>query len=96
MDKGKTAEQLKKLKEIRGPVSKDLRDYVADQNKARKAILDALKEGPRTVPELAAAAGLSTDKTLWLVTGLRKYGKVEDIPGRDTYPKYAIKNGEAK
>ncbi|HNW43847.1 MAG TPA: hypothetical protein PKI19_05030 [Elusimicrobiales bacterium] len=92
----KLAEQLKKLNELRGPVPQALRDRVAAQNKAQKAVLDALKEGPKTVPELAAATGLDAKQTLWYVTGLRKYGKLEDIPGRGTYPKYALKSGEAK
>ena len=96
MSKEKIAEQLKKLNELHGPVKQELRDYVSAQNKAQKAILDALKDGPRSVPELAAATGLPADKTLWYLTGLRKYGKVEDIPGRGVYPKYTLKNAEAK
>lgn len=96
MPKEKIAEQLKKLNELHGPVKQELRDYVAAQNKAQKAILDALKDGPRSVPELAAAAGLTSEKTLWYLTGLRKYGRVDDIPGRGTYPKYTLKNAEAK
>ena len=96
MSKEKIAEQLKKLNELHGPVKQELRDYVVAQNKAQKAILDALKDGPRSVPELAAATGLPADKTLWYLTGLRKYGKVEDIPGRGVYPKYTLKNAEAK
>ncbi len=95
-DVKKLAEQLKKLNETRGPVRQDLRDYVAAQNKAQKAILEALGSGPKTVPELAAAAGLDHQKTLWYVTGLRKYGKVEDVPGRAAYPKYILKTAEAK
>jgi len=96
MSKEKIVEQLKKLNELHGPVSKELRDYVAAQNKAQKAILEALKDGPRSVPELAAASGLSSETTLWHLTGLRKYGKVDDIPGRATYPKYTLKNAEAR
>jgi predicted Rossmann fold nucleotide-binding protein DprA/Smf involved in DNA uptake len=96
MSKEKIAEQLKKLNETRGPVAKELRDYVAAQNKAQQAILKALKEGPKSVPELAAATGLTAQKALWHLTGLRKYGKVADIPGRGDYPKYEAKNGEAK
>ena len=57
-DAKKLAEQLKKLNELRGPVPQELRDRVAAQNKAQRDILDALKEGPKTAPELAAAAGL--------------------------------------
>ncbi len=73
-----------------------LRDQLAAQNKAQKAITDALKEGEKTIPELAAATGMDTQKTLWYVTGLRKYGKVEAVAGRGVYPKYILKPVEAK
>ena len=96
MSKEKIAEQLKKLTDLRGPVPQELRDYAAGQRKAQQAILKALGEGPKTVPELAAATGLPAGKVLWQLTGLRKYSKVEDIPGRGVYPKYAVKSGEAK
>ncbi len=95
-DAKKLAEQLKKLNELRGPVPQELRDRVAAQNKAQKAILDALKEGPKTAPELAAAAGLPHDQAIWYVAGLRKYGKITDVPGRGDWPKYELKAGEAK
>jgi predicted Rossmann fold nucleotide-binding protein DprA/Smf involved in DNA uptake len=95
-DAKKLAEQLKKLNELRGPVPQDLRDRVAVQNKVQKAILDSLGGGPRTVPELAAAAGLPHDKALWYVAALRKYGRIEDVPGKGDYPKYALKGGAAK
>ncbi|MDD5210714.1 MAG: hypothetical protein PHV36_15110 [Elusimicrobiales bacterium] len=95
-DAKKLAEQLKKLNELRGPVTQELRDRVAAQNKAQKAILDALKEGPKTAPELAAPAGLPEDKALWYLVGLRKYGKIADVAGRGDYPKYELKGGEAK
>lgn len=95
-DVKKLAEQLKKLNELRGPVPQELRDRVAAQNKAQQAILNALKEGPKTAPELAAAAGLPQDRALWYLVGLRKYGKVTDVAGRGDYPKYELKAGEAK
>jgi predicted Rossmann fold nucleotide-binding protein DprA/Smf involved in DNA uptake len=94
-DAKKLAEQLKKLTELRGPVPQDLRDRVAAQNKEQRAVLDALKVGPKTVPELAAAAGLPHDRALWQVAALRKYGKISDVPGKGDYPKYELK-GEAK
>lgn len=95
-DAKKLAEQLKELAEIRGPVPQELRDRVAAQNKAQKAILDALKGGPKTVPEIADAAGLAHDKTIWHVAALRKYGRIADVPGRGDWPKYELKGGEAK
>lgn len=93
MSKEKIAEQLKKLNGLRGPVKQELRDYVAAQNKAQQAIIRALKDGPRSVPEIAAASGLAADRALWYLAGLRKYGKIEDLPGRGAYPKYALKSG---
>lgn len=95
-DAKKIAEQLKKLNEVRGPVPQELRDYVAAQNKAQKAILDALKDGPKTPQEIAAATGLPHDKTIWHIAGLRKYGRLADVPARGDWPKYELKNGEGK
>ncbi len=94
-DAKKIAEQLKKLNELRGPVPQELRDRVAAQNRATKAVLDALKDGPKTVPEIAAAAGLPHDRAIWYVAALRKYGKLADVPGKGDWPKYELK-GEAK
>ena len=96
MSKERIAEQFKRLNETQGPVAEELREYVAAQNKTQKAILAALKDEPKTVPELAAECGLTSDTVLWFVTALRKYGKVSEIPGRVTYPKYQLANGEAK
>ncbi|HAT72299.1 MAG TPA: hypothetical protein DCS63_05735 [Elusimicrobia bacterium] len=92
----KLAEQLKKLNELRGPVPQALRDRVAAQTKAQKAIMEALKTGPKTAPELAVSAGLPHDEALWHVAALRKYGKLFDVAGRGDYPKYELKAGEAK
>lgn len=95
-DANKLAGQLKKLGEIRGPVPQELRDYLAGQNKAHKAILDALKDGPKTPPEIAAAAGLPHDKAIWHIAALRKYGRIADVPCRGDWPKYELKGGETK
>ncbi|MDA8425534.1 MAG: hypothetical protein M0Z80_05300 [Treponema sp.] len=95
-DKAKLAAQLKKLTELRGPVPQELKDRVAAQGKAQKAILDALKEGPKDVPTLAVATDMTAERTLWYVTGLKKYGKLQEVPGRGEYPKYELKAGEAK
>lgn len=94
-DAKKLAEQLKKLGELRGPVPQELRDYVAAQNKAHKAILDALEAGPKTTAGIAAATGLSADRALWHVAALRKYGKIGDVPGRGE-PKYELRSAEGK
>ncbi len=86
-------EQLKLAKERRGPAPAGLVEEVKEQARTQKAVLEALDKGPLTVPELAAAAGLSPRKALWWVTALRKYGRVAEGPKRGAYLSYA-KNAE--
>jgi G:T/U-mismatch repair DNA glycosylase len=50
--------KMQVLKERRGGTPQALLDAVRENNAARVAIKKALAEGPRTVPEVAAAAGL--------------------------------------
>ncbi len=81
-------EQLKTVREKRGPAPQALLNEAKDQTQAQRAILSALGQGPLTVPELAQATGLGTRKLLWYVSALRKYGKVGDGPKRGAYPSY--------
>ncbi len=81
-------EQLKSVREHRGPSSPALLNEVKDQAKTQKAVLNALGQGPLTVPELAQTIGIGTRKLLWYIAALRKYGKVADGPKRGAYPSY--------
>lgn len=85
---GNVREQLKVLREKRGPLPPSLLEESKEQIRTQKALLAALEKGPLTVPELARITGLGTEKALWYVTALRKYGKVADGPKRGAYPSY--------
>ena len=44
-----------------------------EQKEVRRQLCQAMREGPKTVPELSAATGLPTDRVLWHVNAMRKY-----------------------
>lgn len=63
---------------------RDLREILRDEFVQRDRIAGVLKEGPKTLPELATAIGEPVyEVTLW-VMGMRRYGRVHELPkGRE-------------
>jgi len=62
----------------------------------RRRILDCLRDGPRTVPEVAAALGLRPHETTWWMMGYLRYGYIratEEVTD-DGYYKYALVEGK--
>jgi predicted Rossmann fold nucleotide-binding protein DprA/Smf involved in DNA uptake len=84
-------EQLKQLRQERAEDNKRKAERQKEQNRLQKAVLDALADAERTVPEIAEVTGLDTQTTLWWVTALRKYNKVETAGKRGDYPTYRRK-----
>lgn len=55
-------------------------DVMRDEMVMRPRIAAVLREGPKTIPEIAAAlAAPARDVTLW-VMALRRYGALEELP----------------
>jgi predicted transcriptional regulator len=69
-------EKLKALREQRKDILERNRDLLKRQNQEINLIKKELKNGPRTVPAIAAATGLSGDKVLWYVMAMKKYGEI--------------------
>jgi predicted Rossmann fold nucleotide-binding protein DprA/Smf involved in DNA uptake len=72
-DAKKKAETLKRLRE-------DYKDTVArtqarlkEQRAIRRQICQAMRDAPKTVPEVAEVTGLPADQVLWHITAMRKY-----------------------
>jgi predicted Rossmann fold nucleotide-binding protein DprA/Smf involved in DNA uptake len=63
---------------------------VREDSKALKAVRARLGEGPATVPEVAQAAGLPVDRTLWFIATLRKFGEVVEGEKDGAYYRYAL------
>ncbi len=71
-------------------MSRDIREVIREEPLVRDRLLGLLRDGPMTVPELAAASGLPADEVLTWVMSMRKYGYVaeQDAAG-DGYYRYA-------
>jgi len=64
-------------------MNRDVREIVREEPLVRSRILDALADGPHTVPEIAAAIGAPENETMLWVMGMRKYGLLTDLPEPD-------------
>ncbi len=81
-------EALKRLREERKDFIKAASARVKQQKKAVRAIKAALKESPRTVPELAEATGMETSEIMWFIATLKKYGEVLEAEQDGSYFRY--------
>ncbi|MCL6448877.1 MAG: MarR family transcriptional regulator [Armatimonadetes bacterium] len=71
-------------------VSRDRREVIREEMLRREKILAALREGPRTVPEVAAALGFPAGEVMFWMMGMRKYGHLEETgePTEEGYYRY--------
>jgi len=79
---------LKQLREIR----KDSIAAGAAKLKEQKQIIKAIKaqlQEPKTVPEIAEATGIPSQKVLWYVSALKKYGEVKEAEKDGCYFRYS-------
>ena len=96
MDSGKPAKgknTIAVLRERHGGMSKELKEYFKEQQRIRKAIRGALKEGAMTVPQLAAACQVDTQTMMWNLMAMRRYGEVAEGAEQGGYLLYALKEG---
>ena len=85
-------EPIKIIRERRGGVPKDLMERSRLQAQTRKKIIQALEDGPKTVPEVAKATAMPSHEVLWKLMGMKKYGLVVEGEERDGYYQYALKD----
>ena len=87
---GSGKEALKQLKAARKDKIAASTARMKIQRQAVKAIKEQLKEGDRTVPELAEATGLSPTETLWYVAALKSYGEILEGSKDGSYFRYRL------
>lgn len=78
------------LRERRGGVPKHLVERNRQQIAVRRKLVEALRAGPKTVPELAQATGLPRHHVFWHLMAMRKYGTVSEGAEREEYFLYAL------
>ncbi len=70
---------------------REIREIIREEPVMHPRILEALRSGPLTVPEIAEAIGCPSDEVLFWVMGMRRYGKIREVkePTVDGYFRYA-------
>jgi len=61
-------------------VNRDVREIIREEPLHRDEILAALAEGPHTVPEIAEAIAADEREVMFWVMGMRKYGRLAELP----------------
>ena len=91
--KQKTASLLRKR---RGKVPHEMTSQNQAYNRIRKKIVEALRQGPQIVPEIAEATDLPGHQVLWHLMAMKKYGKLTEGQERDDYYEYVLSEEQEK
>jgi len=78
------------LRERRGGVPRELVERNRQQAANRRRIIDALKDGAKTVPEIAKETGLPPHEAFWHLMAMKKYGRLVEGEEREGYFEYAL------
>ena len=83
-------EKLKALREERGELIERNKELLKKQNSETGLIKKGLKEGNKTIPELAKETGLKGDLILYYVSAMKKFGEINEAGHADGYFKYSL------
>ena len=90
-EKPKKRSTLKEFREKTGiKTSEELRERHKKQRGIVKAIKDALKSGPKTIPQIAAETNLDSKVVTWYLFTLWKYGEVREVEEVEGYFTYEL------
>lgn len=87
-------EDLRVFRERMGGLTEAKKAAGKDQRETLKAITEALTAGPRTVPEIAGATQLPTQKVMWFVMAMKRYGTLAEVGRAGDYLQYGLKEAE--
>jgi predicted Rossmann fold nucleotide-binding protein DprA/Smf involved in DNA uptake len=84
------AQVLKHLREDHKEGVTRTQALLKEQKAIRGQICHAMRDGPKTVPEVAHATGLPSDQVLWHITAMRKYDLVAEADMCGEYYTYQL------
>jgi predicted Rossmann fold nucleotide-binding protein DprA/Smf involved in DNA uptake len=79
---------LKQLREAHHETVEQVQALLKEQKDIRRQIVQAMRDEPQTVPEIAAASGLPAEQVLWHIIALKKYNLVIETGQSDDYYLY--------
>lgn len=69
---------LKRLREAHQETVARTQALLKAQKEVRRQLCQPMRDGPKTVPELAAATGIPAPEVLWHLTAMKKYDLIEE------------------
>ena len=87
---------LKHLREEHKETVERTQILLKEQNSIRKQIRQAMKDGPKTVPEVAEATDFSSDQVLWHITAMKKYNLIDEVGMSGEYFQYQLSEEKKK
>jgi pyruvate/2-oxoglutarate dehydrogenase complex dihydrolipoamide acyltransferase (E2) component len=82
------------LRERLGGAPKRPMEISREHARIKKQIREALKDGPKTAPQVAESTQLDTSEVFWHLMSMKKYGEVVEGEERDSYVEYTLKSTE--
>ncbi|OGL45826.1 MAG: hypothetical protein A2161_15120 [Candidatus Schekmanbacteria bacterium RBG_13_48_7] len=72
---------------------RNLGETMRDEMYLKDNIINLLREGARTIPEIAAELDIPSQEVMMYVMAMRRYGKIEELPKSrmDDYYQYQLK-----
>jgi predicted transcriptional regulator len=89
-DAKRRAETLKRLREDYKEGVTRTQALFKEQKAIRRQICHAMRDAPRTVPEVAEATSLPAHQVLWHITAMRKYDLVAEAGMCGEYYTYRL------
>ena len=89
-DAKKKAEILKRLREGYKDTVARTQALLKEQKAIRQQICHAMRDAPKTVPEVVESTGLPADQVLWHITAMRKYDLVAEAGMCGEYYTYQL------
>ncbi|MBN2054841.1 hypothetical protein JW905_07960 [bacterium] len=89
-DSGKKKLTSRLLRERLGAVPKEPVELSREHAAIKKRLREALADGPKTVPELAATVQMPTRQVFWHLMSMKKYGGIVEGEERDSYMEYRL------
>ncbi len=87
-------EDLKGFRQRMG-LSEEKKAWAKDQRDTMKAIREALKQGPLTIPEIVSRANLPGVKVVWHVMAMKRYGQVAEAGQSGDCYRYELKEAQS-
>ena len=71
-------QMLKALRETHKETVARTQDLLKAQKALRRKLCQPMRDGPKTIPELAEATGIPAPEVLWHITAMKKYDLIEE------------------